>query len=224
MWPSDSGLIESFDVLLVFLSQSVSAHQRQYFCLMSDVSVGKGLRKRKLCVGLILIPADSPHLSHLATFTSHSSLSSPCVCVCVWTQNGAFSAVSEQRHQDVFVRGGIWECVPQTNESGKKEKKRENGSVSVFWGAQDALCSMRADFYTADPEIPPLCVRTTATINLWAFWQWGVYWCYTKWREERFTVHTDRQTDREVEKERKGGTEWRQVSLKLLIFFCYYWH
>ena len=101
--------------------------------------------KRKLCVGLILIPsapADSPHLSHLATYTAHSFLSPlsvcvclcvcVCVCVCLYTQNGAFSVVSQQRRQDVFVREGIWECVPQTNEGGKREKERENGSASIF--------------------------------------------------------------------------------------------
>lgn len=77
--------------------------------------------------------------------------------------------VSQQRHQDVFVREGIRECVPQTNERGKKEKERGRVSERFLRGARGALCSMWGDFYTVDPEIPPVCVYVcvcvTATIN-----------------------------------------------------------
>lgn len=38
--------------------------------------------------------------------------------------------VSQQRRQDVFVREGIWECVPQTNEREDRKKEREGERVS----------------------------------------------------------------------------------------------
>lgn len=67
--------------------------------------------------------------------------------------------VSQQRHQDVFVREGIWECVPQTNERGKKEKEREQVSEHFLGGLGRPLLDV-GRFYTVDPEIPPLCVFT----------------------------------------------------------------
>jgi len=67
-----------------------------------------------------------PHLSHhLATYSSHSSLiplsacACACVCVCVRFRMGPFCAAPS----DVFVREGLWECVPQTNERGEEIKR-----------------------------------------------------------------------------------------------------
>lgn len=48
------------------------------------------------------------------------------------SQDGVFSVVSRQHHQDVFVREGIWERVPQTNERGKREKEGERLGQSVL--------------------------------------------------------------------------------------------
>lgn len=110
--------------------------------------VWTGHHKRKLCVALILIPsapADSPHLSHLATLTSHSSLSSLTVWVCrlrmgpfPWFHSRAIRmCLLEKEFGNVFLK--------QTGEGRKK--KGENGSASVFWRARDSLCLMWGDFF-----------------------------------------------------------------------------
>ena len=86
-----------------------------------------------------------------------------CVCVCVrahvrvcglrmgpfpWFHSSAVRmCLSEKEFGNVFLK--------QTRAG--REKKRENGSASIFSGAQDGLYSMWGDFHALDLEIPPMC-------------------------------------------------------------------
>lgn len=95
------------------------------------------------------------------------------MCVCTlrmgpfpWFHSSAIRmCLSEKEFGNVFLK----------QMRGKTEKKRErgNGSVSIFWWAQDGLYSMWRHFHTVDPEIPPactcVCVCRTTTVNHWAF-------------------------------------------------------
>lgn len=53
---------------------------------------------------------DRPRSNDSVTYASHSCLSSLTVW-CLESQKGAFSVPARQLGQDVFVRGGIRECV-----------------------------------------------------------------------------------------------------------------
>lgn len=186
--------------------------------LIFDLLVWNGDRKRKLCVGLILVssaPADSPHLSHLATYSSHSPLSPLSVwahvCVCrlrmgpfPWFHSSAIRMfLSEKEFGNVFLK--------QTREG--REKKRENGSASAFWGAQGSFYSMWGDFYTVDPEIPWVCVCKSTTIHNWASRQFpnsegfiGV----TLNEGKREIYGLDRQTKRKGRKKKSRREDWSE--------------
>lgn len=185
---------------------------------MSDLAVWNGDRKRKLCAGLIRIPCasgDSPLSSHLATYTSHSSLSPLSVCVCVFVDPewGLLRGFTAAPSGCVCQRRNLGMC--SSNKRERREKKGENGSASAFW-ARDGLSSMWGDFYTADPENPPVCVCVRALPQLESntelFYdseQWEVYWSHTKCREERNLCL--RQADRKKRGQRKSGRgDWSE--------------
>lgn len=75
----------------------------------------------------------------------------------------AFSVVSQQRRQDVFVRAGIWDCVPQTN-AREERKERRNGSASVFEGARDGLGTRRGVVFTPVTLKFLLCMLSVCSV------------------------------------------------------------
>lgn len=118
------------------------------------------------------------------------------MCVCTlrmgpfpWFHSSAVRmCLSEKEFGNVFLK----------QMRGKTEKKRErgNGSVSIFWWAQDGLYSMWRHFHTVDPEIPPACTcvcvyaepQLSTTGLLDDSVQWGVHWSDSKWRREEKMV------------------------------------
>lgn len=151
-----------------------------------------------------------------------------CVCVCAFVRAHAHVCRLrmgpfpwfQQRRQDVFVREGIRECIPQTNERGKREKRERTGQQAFLEGLR-TRCGVIFILLTLK-FLLCVCVCTciTTTVNQWAFGRLRtVRVCLTLNERKREIYGLHRQMDRTGRKrERKGGLEWRQVSLKLLIF------
>lgn len=195
MWHWDVRLI--IVILLQFMkknSSSISTFYRLYSYLISNLLFWDGVCKRKLCVWLILIPsapADSP-LSTLESlgYLYCTFLSDPtayvCVCMCMFVDSewGLFRGFTAAPSGCVCQRRNLGMC--SSNKREREERKRENGSASVFCGAQNCLHSMWGNFSTVDPEIPPLCVCVCVGVyaqtqlsptGLFEYSeQWGVYW------------------------------------------------